>query len=130
MDGTTTAVALGRIATRLAKHAEKVLAEIDLSPAQYRVLGVLSDGPEGASRVARNLAISKPSVTGVVDGLVTRGLIDRREHPGDRRRVALTLTDAGRSLLVTADELLERRFDEILAYADDGEADLARRGLA
>ena len=131
MAETTSAVRLGRIATRLAKRIEIVLAEeAELSSAQYRVLGTLSDGPEGASRLAGNLAISKPSLTGIVDGLVARDLIDRSDDPKDRRRVALALTAEGRRVLARADRAVEQRLDEILSFASEDEADLARRGLA
>jgi long-chain acyl-CoA synthetase len=130
MGDTSTTLALGRIVTRLAKRIEIVLAETDLSPAQYRVLSTLADGPEGASRLAGNLAISRPSLTGIVDGLVARGLIDRTDDPTDRRRVAINLTADGRRILEQADRSVERRLDEILSHADDEEADLARRGIA
>src|SRR5262249_571293 len=130
MAQTTTGVALGRIATRLAKRVEIVLAEVDLSPAQYRVLSTLADGPEGASRLAGSLAISKPSLTRVVDGLRARKLIERSDAPRDRPRLALPLTDDGRRLLARADGSVEQRLDEILSFATEEDADLARRGLA
>ena len=129
VDAISSSAVLGRVAARLAKHVDTVLAEIELSPAQYRVLGVLSEGPEGASRLAGRLAISRPSLTGVVDGLATRGLIDRRDDPTDRRRVALALTPSGSRALERADRALEVRIDEILGYATEEEAALARGGL-
>jgi DNA-binding MarR family transcriptional regulator len=115
---------------RLAKRVEVVLGEVDLSPAQYRLLGSLADGPEGASRLARSLAITKPSLTGIVDGLVARKLVDRHDDPSDRRRVALTLTGAGRRILAHADRSIEQRLDEILSSTSEDDAALARRGLA
>ncbi len=120
---------LGRIAARLAKHVEVVLSELDLSPSQYRVLSVLSLGPEGASRLAGSLSISRPSLTGVVDGLVAHGFIARKDDLSDRRRVALALTPAGSRALRKADHMLEQRLVEILSHASDAEAELARRGL-
>jgi long-chain acyl-CoA synthetase len=126
----TTTAQLGWVATRLAKHIEIALGEADLSPAQYRVLTTLSEGPEGASRLADSVAVSKPSLTAVVDGLVARTLIDRSDDPDDRRRVALALTDDGRGLLVRAEQLIDLRLEKLLAFATDEEAALARRGLA
>ena len=129
-EATTQRVAIGRVAARLARHIDIVLAELELSPSQYRVLGILSLGPEGASRLASNLAISKPSLTGVVDGLVAHGLIGRKDDASDRRRVALALTPAGSRILQKADRALERRLESILAHADPEDAALAREGLA
>ena len=89
---------------RLAKQIELGLATVEVSPPQYRVLVSLAEGKAAASALADRLAVSKPSVTAVVDGLVERGLVERRHEVADRRRVAHELTPAGRRLLIAADE--------------------------
>jgi DNA-binding MarR family transcriptional regulator len=61
---------VGRIVARLARHEEVALAQIDLSPAQYRVLSFLDGGPSNAAALANKLAVAPPSLTTVVDGLV------------------------------------------------------------
>jgi long-chain acyl-CoA synthetase len=45
----------------------------DLSLSQYRVLGLLSSGHERAGDLAARLAVTKPTLTALVDGLVERG---------------------------------------------------------
>ena len=72
------AVHLGRAVARLAKHVEKALSHNDLSLPQYRVLVLLADGSAVASALASKLAVSPPSVTAIVDGLVARGLVNRQ----------------------------------------------------
>lgn len=120
----------GRIAARLARQVELGLAEVDLSLSQYRVLMLLSRQSEGASKLADHLAVSRPSITSVVDGLAARGLVVRNPHPEDRRRVQHALTPAGRRLLRTADEAVDARFDEIVALLQDPEKqEEARTGL-
>jgi long-chain acyl-CoA synthetase len=84
-----------------------------LTLAQYRVLAILGDGCEAASSLARKLAVSRPSVTGVVDGLVARGLVRRDHTDDDRRRIDVGLTDAGRELLAAADSAVEQRMERI-----------------
>ena len=69
--------ALGRVVARLARQVELALATVDLTLPQYRVLILLGEGKEAASALADKLAVSRPSVTGVVDGLVARGLVQR-----------------------------------------------------
>lgn len=100
---------------RLARQVELALAAVDLTLPQYRVLVLLAEGKEAASALADKLAVSRPSVTGVVDGLVVRGLVERAHDADDRRRVGHELTAAGRRLLVQADAEIERRLDEITA---------------
>jgi long-chain acyl-CoA synthetase len=58
-------------------------------------------------------------VTAVVDGLVARGLVERRNVVSDRRRVDHVLTDSGRRALVTADAAVGARLQEIAGYAPD-----------
>ncbi len=89
----------GRTAARLARQVELALAEVDLSLPQYRILIHLDEGKVAASTLADKIAVSRPSVTAVVDGLVTRGLVERHHDPGDRRRVGHDLTAEGRQLL-------------------------------
>ena len=79
---------------RLAKQVELGLATLDLTPPQYRLMGSLGEGSSMASALADMLAVTKPSITAVVDGLVERGLVDRRHQETDRRRVVHELTPA------------------------------------
>ncbi|MGH2871957.1 MAG: MarR family winged helix-turn-helix transcriptional regulator [Solirubrobacteraceae bacterium] len=114
---------------RLARQVERALAAADLTLPQYRTLIMLADGNEAASALADKLAVSRPSVTAVVDGLVARGLVQRDQDVGDRRRVALAITPRGRALLAVADEHAERRLGEIAEHGAGDQA-LAFDGLA
>ncbi len=104
---------------RLARQVELALTTVDLTLSQYRVLGILGGGPEASSVLAEKLAVSRPSVTGVVDGLVARGLARRDHDATDRRRIGIELTDDGRSLLTQADTEVERRLHELAAHLDE-----------
>jgi long-chain acyl-CoA synthetase len=126
----TRLVSVGHVVARLAKHLESVLGQLELSISQYRLLSRLQSGPTGASGLAYTLSISRPSVTSLVDGLVTRGLIERHEVEHDRRRIAVTITPSGRELLKAADRLVEARLREILSHATGEDAAVALRGLA
>jgi long-chain acyl-CoA synthetase len=107
------ALSAGMTIIRLARLAERVLAENDLSPGQYRMLVQLGAGAEASSTLAKKLAVSAPSVTAVVDGLVRRGVVERFPSEEDRRRVSLQLTDAGRALLATAESALLGRLETL-----------------
>jgi long-chain acyl-CoA synthetase len=109
-----------RVAARLARQVEVGLTKVDLSLPQYRILMFLDDGAAVASKLADHLAVSRPTVTAVVDGLVGRGLVERRHDDGDRRRVGHTLTPAGRRLLGQADRSVDARLQEIAGHLDDG----------
>ncbi len=103
----------GHTLARLARQIEVAVSTVDLTLSQYRVLAILGDGCEASSKLAEKLAVSRPSVTGVVDGLVTRGLVRRDHTTGDRRRIDVGLTDAGRLVLAAADAAVEQRMERI-----------------
>src|SRR3954447_11493073 len=119
----------GRAIARLAKHLEHGLAPVDLSVPQYRVMALLAGGPAASSWLADRLTVSPPSVTAVVDGLVARDLVVRIPDASDRRRLNLELTDAGRRLLVAADDSVNERLTLIATHFADRDADVAVHDL-
>jgi DNA-binding MarR family transcriptional regulator len=74
-----------------------------LTPAQYRIMKLAGAGGERSTRLAQRLAVAKPTLTALADGLVAAGYATRTAEPGDRRVVRLTLTEAGRAALDRAD---------------------------
>jgi DNA-binding MarR family transcriptional regulator len=104
---------IGWTAARLARQVEVALAPLDLSPAQYRMLVQIARGTDASSSLAQKLAVSAPSVTSVVDGLVQRGAVERAHSAEDRRRIALALTSDGRRLLGAAEDALRERLQSI-----------------
>jgi DNA-binding MarR family transcriptional regulator len=120
---------VAQIIARLARHEEVALSHVGLSPAQYRILSFLDGGPSNAAALARKLAVSPPSLTTVVDGLVARRLVVRRHDPHDRRRVGHRLTDEGTRALEEADRVVDERLREILGHVSSRSAERALRGL-
>ncbi len=112
---------IGRAAAWLAKQVEIGLAAADLSAPQYRVLGLLDERSAVSSDLAERLAVRPPSVTAIVDGLVARGLVERRHVVSDRRQVDHVLTDSGRQALDLADNAVAERLGEIAACLGDPE---------
>jgi DNA-binding MarR family transcriptional regulator len=56
------------------------------------------DGSHTPTDLARRLRVTTASVTELLDRLEQRGWISREPHPHDRRRILVTLTDAGHGL--------------------------------
>jgi DNA-binding MarR family transcriptional regulator len=77
--------------------------EAGLTPAQYRIMKLAEAGGERSTRLAQRLAVAKPTLTAIADGLVAAGYARRAPEPGDRRVVRLSLTPAGRAALGRAD---------------------------
>ena len=78
------------------------LRPLGLSPSAWNVLVALHN-TEGHTlepcQLASRLLISRPSVTGLLDTLQAKTLIERLPHADDRRRVLVRLTDEGLRML-------------------------------
>jgi DNA-binding MarR family transcriptional regulator len=118
-----------RAAARLAKVAGTALVEAELTLPQYRVLVFLTVRDRPAAHVAALLGVTPPTVTSVVDGLESRGLVARDVDPDDRRRVRLSITPAGVAAVTAGDEVVGAGLDRLLGRLDETEAETALVGL-
>ena len=109
-----------RTLTRLARLLERGAGNLSLP--QFRVLALVEEGGERASQLADLLAVAKPTITAVVDGLVDRGYLKRTADCDDRRATKITLTADGRKALYDAEHAMHTRLYEVLAHADDAPA--------
>jgi DNA-binding MarR family transcriptional regulator len=102
----------------------------DMTLPQFRVLALIASSPERAGRIATLAGVSRPSLTGVLDGLTQRGWVRRVEVDGDRRGVSLEITDEGRSALAGARTDTGTRLDEVLDHLAPEDRRAALDGLA
>jgi DNA-binding MarR family transcriptional regulator len=82
-------------------HAQfaAAVAEADLAPMQAKALHELDlEPPISMRELADRLTADPSNVTGLVDRLEARGLVERRPDPKDRRVKGLALTPAGARL--------------------------------
>ena len=119
----------GRVAAWLSKRVEVALGTVDLTLPQFRVLGILAEGSSAASGLADRLAVRRPSINAVMDGLVARGLVDRRQEEDDRRRVALRLTKEGERILKAADRAVDEHIASLAGCLPTKEEAMALRSL-
>jgi DNA-binding MarR family transcriptional regulator len=113
------------IVLRLFRTLERV--DSNLTPQQYRIMKLAGAGGERSARLAERLAVAKPTLTAIADGLVAAGYARRDAEAGDRRVVRLCLTAAGHEALDRADAAYGRWLDQVLA--ETGEPDLVLHAL-
>lgn len=99
-----------------------------LTPAQYRIMKLAGAGGERSTRLAQRLAVAKPTLTALADGLVAAGYATRTAEPGDRRVVRLTLTEAGRAALDRADAAYAAWLTDLLTATGEPATVLAALG--
>jgi DNA-binding MarR family transcriptional regulator len=91
-----------------------LLEEFELSIEQWRVMSALHDEPGQAMTTLAEYAVLPPaSLTRQVDKLVERGLVLRRIHREDKRRVVTALSPVG---LTVADRI--RAEEDRVTYAN------------
>lgn len=76
---------IGTVVARYHEEYEQAASEHALTGAQARVLGLLSLEPVAMRKIAEKLRCEPSNVTGIVDRLEARGLVERRPDPADRR---------------------------------------------
>ena len=91
-----------RISKKLLGTFSEAFERRGLSPGRYSVLMVLraAESSLAPSDLAQRIGVSRPTVTGLILGLVRDGLVAYLPSAaGDRRRKAIVLTKSGRALL-------------------------------
>ena len=78
-----------------------LIAELDISITQMKTLHVLADGGSEVSvkELSDRLGLSLPGASRIVDALMRRGWLERREDPDDRRMKRIGITAEGRKAL-------------------------------
>jgi DNA-binding MarR family transcriptional regulator len=94
-----------QLSRQMTSEFEEQLAELDLTGPQAQLLRQL-DEPLPMVGAAERLHCDPSNITGIVDRLERRGLVQRNSTPGDRRVKELELTAEGRRLKIKVDEIL------------------------
>ena len=118
--------AMGALMRQQRPSRSNELVHLDMPIGQMKTLFILwkAGQPLTMGQLAQALGVSLGNVTGLVDGLVQRGLVRRQEDPTDRRQKLASLTPAAEARLLRMEqgrgELIERllrrmAFDDLQA---------------
>jgi DNA-binding MarR family transcriptional regulator len=98
-----TAMRTFEVADALAGAVESNLRhQFGLSLGRFYLLMILhrySESELTPSDLAQRAAVTRATVTGLLDGLEGEGLVERHAHSTDRRRITLKLTAAGKAFI-------------------------------
>ncbi len=87
---------IGEVVARYHEEYDEAAAKHSLTGAQARVLTLLSGEALPMRRIAKKLKCEPSNVTGIIDRLETRGLVERKPDPADRRVKLAAVTEDGR----------------------------------
>lgn len=92
------AAALRQLLWKIGAHTRESARDNELSVARLATLRAIRDQPDPTpASVASETHLTRSTMTGVLDQLEKEGWITRERSASDRRRIALTLTRAGRA---------------------------------
>jgi DNA-binding MarR family transcriptional regulator len=97
------------------------LLDLNLTMQQTKALVVLSlhDNALSGQALAKHLGVSLATLTGIVDRLVTQGLVTRREDAEDRRVRLVELTEEGRTIVENVRDAGLEQMRRLLRRLDD-----------
>ncbi|UCD81349.1 MAG: MarR family transcriptional regulator [Desulfobacterales bacterium] len=119
-----TCAELLRTGSDLLSAFENILGRSGLSQGRFLTLIVMNRTPNEEiypSTLANKLGVKRATMSGLLDRLAKDGLIERRAHSQDRRKIGVRLTAGGRQIL--ADMLPEyyRHIARLMAFLTEGE---------
>lgn len=123
---------IGSVVARYHEEYEEAAAEHALTGAQAKLLGLLTLEPLPMRKLAHKLKCEPSNVTGIVDRLEARGLVERRPDPADRRVKVAVATDEGRRIARTLRDSLRFAREPLAALTEEERLalrDLLRRML-
>src|SRR3954451_5268274 len=120
---TVTVTRLRSVVCQLSRRLNVSTPSIDLTPSQISVLGTIAvSGPIGVSDVAEYEGLNATMVSRIVGKLAEAGLIDRTPDQQDRRVARVSITTAGRRVLVRVRAERSRALVEAIDAMDADEA--------
>jgi len=124
---------LGKLFWQMRPRMLSVAGELGLTPPQMFALRALDpEQPVPMRELAAQLHCDSSNVTGLVDGLETHGLVERRSAEHDRRMRMLVVTERGaevRRRIVAVVEAVPPALAELSAEDQRALRDILRRAL-
>ena len=115
----------GRVAARGRELVAEAIAAEGLRLGHHAVLAAVAEhGPLAQAELVRRLELDRKDVVVYLDHLQQRGLVQRRPDPQDRRKNAVSTTEAGVETLRRCAELADRANERLLAPLSKAERQL------
>ncbi len=113
---------LRRTSRAIDLHSRRLAKQHSLTGPQLVCLrAILHQEDATPSGVARAVSLSQATVTGILDRLEARELIQRRRSATDKRKFHLRVTPRGRAMIAQAPSPLHEQFSARLSALHEGE---------
>ena len=96
--------------------SQKISKRYGLTGPQSAVLrNLFNSGPMSSADLSRTLYVTPSNITGIIDRLEKKQLVERIRKEGDRRVALITLTESGKELSRTLPDPIMKKFITELA---------------
>lgn len=113
---------LRRIIRSIDQHNKQLGRCYELTvPQLVCIRQLLLDGEMTPGQLAKAVFLSQATVTGIIDRLADKGLVDRQRSTADRRKMMVRLTPPGTRMANEMPWPLQERFSKGLAALDEVE---------
>lgn len=103
---------------RFAGDAMAIMSAAGLTMPQIVAMHILQHGEQSVGSLTERLRLSPSATSHLVDQLVKKGFVDRREDPADRRQKRIEITAAGTDLLQRLTRAKTAEFASAVASLD------------
>lgn len=116
-------LALRRMIHAVDLHSAALMQSVGLSTPQIFTLHTLAEAqrPMAAGELAMRVDLTQGTLSAILDRLERKQLVQRCRDAEDRRKVMISLTEAGRQVLADAPPLLQQNFMRAFAGLRDWE---------
>ena len=102
--------AIRRLYRAVYLDSAKMSRQFGLTGSQSGVLrNLVAHGPLSSAALSRRLYVTPSNITGVIDRLERKGLVERVRKEGDRRIALITLTEKGDELSKSLPDPIEKK---------------------
>ncbi len=115
-------IAIRRMLRATELHGRKLAQAAGLTPVQIRVLQIVAESGHATARdISRRMGVSPATMTVLVDKLVAKGMVERKQSATDRRQTDIVITDRGATAVADAPDPLQQAYVRQFESMEDWE---------
>jgi len=119
-----------KIMMLIKQHLDQEFKALGISESQGLIIRTLMHHDDmKVSDIAKQLDLSNSTVSGIVDRLVERGIVDRKRSEEDRRVVMVSLAQCHRQPLKKHFEVITKRLNKVMDFGSEQELDDIAKAL-
>ena len=109
---------------------EAALRDFQMTGIQYTILSIIDQyAGISSAELSRRFFVTAQSMNEIINGLVQRGLIARKEDPANKRILRMKLTASGRKLLKNCDDIADQIETAAFDWIDSNDHETLRQSL-